>query len=56
MSALARSSRLDEMSQLHADSLAEKDSFQHSLNKGVGENLASSWSSQPPDLNDCAGN
>lgn len=52
--ALKRSQRLDDMSQVHADSLAERDSFQHSLNKGVGENLASSWSSKPPNLNDCA--
>ena len=56
VSALARSRRLDDMSQLHADSLADKDSFQHSLNKGVGENLASSWSSNPPDLSDCSSN
>ena len=51
---MKRSQRLDDMSQVHADSLAERDSFQHSLNKGVGENLASSWSSKPPNLNDCA--
>ena len=56
MPPLTETDKLDQMSQTHAEQLADQNSFRHSINKGVGENLASSWSSKPPNLKDCASN
>lgn len=44
---------IDSIAQNYANYLAQNDLFQHSNYKGLGENLAYSWSSSAPNLGSC---
>ena len=53
--ALSQDASIDATALNYANYLGQNDLFQHSNAKGLGENLASSWSSNTPDLNNCGG-
>ena len=53
-SALKTNTSVTNIAQKYANYLGQNNLFQHSKN-GLGENLAASWSSSKPNLNDCGG-
>ena len=53
--ALKQNASIDATALNYANYLGQNDLFEHSEAEGLGENLAASWSSDTPDLNNCGG-
>jgi len=53
--ALQNNAQINEIAQNYANYLATNNIFEHSITPGLGENLAWSFSSIAPNLNNCSG-